>query len=898
MVMMKLKNYLRSDTLTLVLINFAVIMEMADETLLPGVYKEVDKDLNIDPAGLGSLSLYRSLVQCLCYPLAAFLSARHNRANVIALGAFLWSGVTFLVAISSTFIEVCLLHEIAISRGLNGIGLAIVTPAILSLVADSTDITNHGTAFGWLALTGSFGAIIGGTMSVLIAETSFMGIPGWRISFHLVGIISVLVGLLVYLFAKDPRFLDRDVNANDQPPPKPFQEQIIVAQGVFGSFLGTSLSFSTMWLELVGFSHKTTALITSLFVVSLSCGVVFGGFMGDVLAKHLPNSGRIIVSQISTGSAIPLAAILLLLLPNDPSTALLHGLVLFILGFCASWSGPAANRARTSIYALDRCFETLLASFSPPLVGTLAQQVFGYKPIPEGSSSSGEIETDRQNAASLAKAMYTAIGIPMVICCSIYSFLYFTYPQDRDRVRLQQIDQTLHFPSEERQPYSSMMRTDFFQKINMRLFYIHLFKGLKNYLRSDTLTLVLINVAAIMEMADETLLPGVYKEVGKDLNIDPAGLGSLSLYRSLVQCLCYPLAAFLASRHNRANVIALSAFLWSGLAIVTPAILSLVADSTDDTNRGTAFGWLSLTGGLGSIIGALMSVLIAETSFMGIPGWRISFHLVGIISVLVGLLVRLFAKDPRFLDRDVNAKDLPTPEPFQEQVRELLKEAKAVIKVHSFKIIVAQGVFGSFLGTSLSFTTMWLELVGFSHKTTALISSLFVVSLSCGAVFGGFIGDVLAKHLPNSGRIMLSQISTGSAIPLAAILLLLLPNGPKTALLHGLVLLILGFCASWSGPATNSPIFAEIVPERARTSIYALDRSLETILASFVPMLVGTLAQQVFGYKPIPEGSSTSGEIETDRQNAASLAKAMYTAIGIPMVICCSIYSLLYFTYP
>ncbi|KAH0676500.1 hypothetical protein KY285_024301 [Solanum tuberosum] len=459
MVMMKFKN-----NLTLILINFAAIMEMADESLLPGVYKEVGKDLRIDPAGLGSLSLYRSLVQCLCYPLAAFLAARHNRANVIALGAFLWSGATFLVAISSTF------AEIAISRGLNGIGLAIVTPAILSLVADSTHDTNR-------ALTGSFGAIIGGTMSVLIAETSFMGIPGWRISFHLVGIISVLVGLLVYLFAKDPRFLDRDVNANDQPPPGPFQEQvrellneaktvikvpsfkIIVAQGVFGSFLGTSLSFTTMWLELVGFSHKTTALISTFFVVSMSIGAVFGGF---IWAKHLPNSGRIMLSQISTGSAIPLAAILLLQLPNDPKTALLHGLVLFILGFCASWSGPATNspifaeivpeRAQTSIYALDRSLETILASFAPLLVGTLAQKVFGYKPIPEGSSTSGEIETDRQNAASLAKAMYTAIGIPMVIYCSIYSFLYFTYPRDRDRVLLQQIDESRNLPYEEQQP--------------------------------------------------------------------------------------------------------------------------------------------------------------------------------------------------------------------------------------------------------------------------------------------------------------------------------------------------------------------------------------------------------------------------------------------------------------
>ncbi|KAK4353096.1 hypothetical protein RND71_028614 [Anisodus tanguticus] len=465
---------------------------------------------------------------------------------------------------------------------------------------------------------------------------------------------------------------------------------------------------------------------------------------------------------------------------------------------------------------------------------------------------------------------------------------------------------------------------------------------LKNYLISDTLTLVLINLAGIMEVADESLLPGVYKEVGNDLHIDPAGFGSLSLYRSLVQCLCYPLAAFLAAHHNHANVIALGAndnktiaisrgLNGIGLAIVTPAILSLVADSTADSNCGADLNMsscscctstaiflkpnayfsyspvrfkvinvvvseaeTSVTANFGLIFGGILSVLIAETSFMGIHGWRISFYLVGIISVLVGCLVRLFAKDPRFFD----SKHQPQHKPFQEQVKEVLKEAKTVNEVPSFQIIVAQGVFGSFLGTSLSFSVMWLELIGFSHKTTSFLSTLFRVSPSVGAFFGGFMRDVWAKYFPNSGRIMLSQISTGSAIPLAAILLLLFPNDPKTALLHGLVLFILTFTASWSGPATNSPIFADIVPERARTSIYALDRSFETILASFAPPLVGILAQQVFGYKPIPEGSSSSGEIETDRQNAASLAKAMYTAIGIPMVICCSVYSFLYFTYP
>lgn len=91
-----------------------------------------------------------------------------------------------------------------------------------------------------------------------------------------------------------------------------------------------------------------------------------------------------------------------------------------------------------------------------------------------------------------------------------------------------------------------------------------------------------------------------------------------------------------------------------------------------------------------------------------------------------------------------------------------------------------------------------------------------------------------------------------------------------------------------------SPIFAEIVPERSRTSIYALDRSFESVLASFAPPIVGFLAEHAYGYNPVSYGAGSS----SDRENAAALAKALYTAIAIPMLLCCFIYSLLYGTYP
>jgi hypothetical protein len=77
-----------------------------------------------------------------------------------------------------------------------------------------------------------------------------------------------------------------------------------------------------------------------------------------------------------------------------------------------------------------------LASFALAVVGILAQHVFGYKPDVKGSSNSVEIGTDRENAASLAEALYLTMSIPSAICCFVYSFLHCTYPRDRERARM------------------------------------------------------------------------------------------------------------------------------------------------------------------------------------------------------------------------------------------------------------------------------------------------------------------------------------------------------------------------------------------------------------------------------------------------------------------------------
>ncbi|CAM6108035.1 unnamed protein product [Calypogeia fissa] len=482
---------------SLVLVCLASIMEQADEALLPSVYREIGIALHASPAKLGSLTLLRSITQASFAPVAGFLAQQYNRASIIAGGALMWAVATFFVGISSSFTQLSnggprfkqigsmklwtqialamSSDEVAISRALNGIGLAVVGPSIQSMLADSTDDHNRGRAFGWLGVAGKLGSILGGLVALILAETTIMGVAGWRMAFHLVALLSVVIGVLVYLYAVDPQYstteaavLSREgktfveklkdlyVDAKNVIQIRSFQ--IFVAQGVSGSFPWAALAFAALWLELVGFSHDVTAILMGCFVVATSLGNLLGGFLGDYLSTRLPDTGRIMLSQISAGSGIPLGAILLLALPSDPSTPVLHGAVFFLTGLMISWNGPATNgpifaeivpeKSRPNIYALDQAFEAVLASFAPPIVGLLAEHVYGYAPLKEGAD---ELAVDKVNAVALAKALYTAVGIPFALCAVIYSGLYWTYPRDRDRVREMQpyIQEDAHIPLHE-----------------------------------------------------------------------------------------------------------------------------------------------------------------------------------------------------------------------------------------------------------------------------------------------------------------------------------------------------------------------------------------------------------------------------------------------------------------
>ncbi|KAJ8770694.1 hypothetical protein K2173_021341 [Erythroxylum novogranatense] len=439
-----------------------------------------------------------------------------------------------------------------------------------------------------------------------------------------------------------------------------------------------------------------------------------------------------------------------------------------------------------------------------------------------------------------------------------------------------------------------------------------------------SISLILINMAAIMERADENLLPSVYKEVSEAFSAGPSDLGYLTFIRNFVQGMSSPLAGVLVLIHDRPTVLAIGTLCWAlstaavgasqhflqvavwravngfGLAIVIPALQSFIADSYTDSVRGTGFGMLSLIGSLGGIGGGVIATIMAGQQYGSLPGWRLAFIMMATLSSLIGLLVYLFVVDPRktmsktrdpeeSVERDELIQNGNSSLSASFIWKESWMATKAVIKVKTFQIIVLQGIVGSLPWTAMVFFTMWFELIGFDHNYTAALLSLFAAGCALGSLLGGVIADRMAHIYPHSGRIMCAQFSAFMGIPFSWFLLKMIPQSVGSYSAFAVTLFMMGLTISWNGSAVNAPIFAEVVPVKHRTMIYAFDRAFEGSFSSFAAPLVGILSERMFGYD-----SKSIDPVKGSAREALALSRGLLTMMALPFGLCSLFYSPLY----
>ncbi|PHU25057.1 hypothetical protein BC332_03389 [Capsicum chinense] len=332
-----------------------------------------------------------------------------------------------------------------------------------------------------------------------------------------------------------------------------------------------------------------------------------------------------------------------------------------------------------------------------------------------------------------------------------------------------------------------------------------------------SVSLIIINMAAVMERADENLLPAVYKEVSETFKAGPSDLSYLTFIRNFIQGIASPVAPGDCITMGASKYFMQVGF-WRavngfGLAIVIPALQSFIADSYMDESRGTDFGFLSLVGTVGGIGGGAIATVVACNKFWEIPGWRFAFVMMATFSIFIASLVFTFVVDPR-------------------------KRGSAE---HDITKIV---------------------LTGFDRNSAAALGVSCVPNLVL----------LWASHFHGSFFVLSLSLSSYYAF--------------------AVTLFLKGMTISWNSTASNGPMFAEVIPSKHRTMIYAFDRAFEVSFSSFAARVVGIVAENLYGYD-----TKSVDPVLGSAKEALALSKGLFSMMVLPFGLCCLFYTPLYWTF-
>lgn len=338
--------------LTLLALAFGNFVDQGESQALPTLFPAIRTALSLNYTALGIIAGIRNILQPLSSPVWGYLTDRFSRKKVLVFGTGIWGIWTAFTGLAASYEQLLVLRVIA------GLGLGCLMPATFSILGDLFGPHERGRALGVLGAAGMFGIVI----SVLILG-QLAAIPewGWRAGFITMGLASVLSGIIIAIFVKEPprgaaepeladiiaqvadvaevRFSFRWEHVPDLARLRTLW--LFLLQGVFGTtpwvILGT---FMITWLvDDRGYSEAQAPLIFAGIVVGTALGNFVGGTLGDLAHRLDERYGRIVVGQFSVFSGVPTSYFLL----QWPWPLMQLVGFAFLTAFLVAWTGQGAK---------------------------------------------------------------------------------------------------------------------------------------------------------------------------------------------------------------------------------------------------------------------------------------------------------------------------------------------------------------------------------------------------------------------------------------------------------------------------------------------------------------------------------------------------------------------------
>ena len=314
------------------------ILNFVDRMLIASLAPLLIKDLHLNRAQIGLLTGFGFVFFYTFVGLFLGMAAdRFRRVPLIAMGVALWSGMTALSGAARSFVA------LAIPRIFVGVGEATLTPASISMLADTFPPRRLGLAVGVY-----YAGIPLGLATALISSSIIAPRFGWRFSFFALGVLGLIATGLLLLFREPPR--RRVAEAKARPALREIArdltrahvERPALALALAGGSLlcygsGAALLGVTWLVEERGFAYSDAAFRAGIVaVIAGFLGNVAGGAFGDFCEKRF-RAGRLwSLVILSVVLAIP-AWLFYSIAPGSP---LWYACWLLTSAGTTAWFGP------------------------------------------------------------------------------------------------------------------------------------------------------------------------------------------------------------------------------------------------------------------------------------------------------------------------------------------------------------------------------------------------------------------------------------------------------------------------------------------------------------------------------------------------------------------------------
>ena len=283
------------------------LLNYIDRSVLFAVQPLVQTEFRLSNAEIGYLTSAFLLFYMVAAPFTGPLADRYSRKLIMVLGAFFWSGLTLLTAVTHTYGELLIRHTLV------GIGEATFVTIAPTFVSDLFPEEKRGRILGIFYLAIPVGTAAG----YLLGGRLGPGF-GWRFPFYIAAAPGFLIALAILFIPEPERGRFDSLQETQQRGtlrglahnPGFWTATLGMAMMTF-ALGGLQVWMPTFLSQTRGFSlQRANETFGAIIVVDGTLASLAGGWLGDMLLRR-SRSAYYSVSAVSMGLGVPLMIVAL-----------------------------------------------------------------------------------------------------------------------------------------------------------------------------------------------------------------------------------------------------------------------------------------------------------------------------------------------------------------------------------------------------------------------------------------------------------------------------------------------------------------------------------------------------------------------------------------------------------